>query len=81
MYGTSLRSQLQHGKAYKNYMEENFRMKIFLENKKLIAEHNQQYALGKTSFRVAMNHFGDMVSLSLCIGVQLSNKNIPWNSY
>lgn len=53
--------KLQHGKSYESDIEENFRLKIFMENKRRIAEHNAHYEKGKASFKLAMNHFGDML--------------------
>jgi cathepsin L len=42
-------------------MEENFRMKIFMENKAKIARHNQKAHRGEKSYFLKMNHFGDQV--------------------
>ncbi|XP_026689025.1 cathepsin L, partial [Diaphorina citri] len=54
--------QLTHGKKYESDIEENFRLKIYMENKRRIAQHNAYYESGKVSFKLDMNHFGDMVS-------------------
>ena len=34
------------------------------KNKKIIDRHNQEYSEGKHGFRMAMNAFGDMVSVA-----------------
>lgn len=53
--------KLTHRKQYESDVEENFRLKIFMENKRRIAQHNAHYEAGKTTFKLAMNHFGDML--------------------
>lgn len=53
--------QLEHSKAYKNDMEEKFRMKIFLENKNKIAQHNQRYHKGEVSFKLGLNKYADLL--------------------
>uniref|UniRef100_T1H868 Cathepsin L n=1 Tax=Rhodnius prolixus TaxID=13249 RepID=T1H868_RHOPR len=51
-----------HGKNYRNQFEEMFRMKIFLDNKKKIEEHNAKFEQGEVSYKMKMNHFGDMMA-------------------
>ena len=51
--------KLQHGKSYLSEQEEIERQKVWLANKKYIDEHNAQ--ADSSSFRMAMNQFGDMV--------------------
>lgn len=43
-------------------------MKVFLENREKVAEHNARFAKGEETFTLAMNKFGDLVSqlLVLC---------------
>jgi len=41
--------------------EENFRMKIWMENKAKIEKHNRQAARGHKSYTLAMNQFGDLL--------------------
>ncbi|KAG8293399.1 Cathepsin L [Homalodisca vitripennis] len=53
--------QLQHNKTYSTDMEEKFRMKIFMDNKNKIAKHNTRFERGQVSFKLAMNHYGDML--------------------
>lgn len=53
---------MEHSKSYSNDVEEKFRMKIYMENKNKIAKHNARYEKGLVSFKLEMNHYGDMVS-------------------
>jgi len=53
--------QLEHRKNYLDETEERFRLKIFNENKHKIAKHNQRYAEGKVSFKLAVNKYADML--------------------
>nr|AAL34984.1 cathepsine L-like cysteine protease [Rhodnius prolixus] len=50
-----------HGKNYRNQFEEIFRMKVFIDNKKKIDEHNAKYELGEASYKMKMNHLGDLM--------------------
>ncbi|XP_046669393.1 procathepsin L-like [Homalodisca vitripennis] len=52
--------KLQHNKSYSSDTEERFRMKIFMDNKNKIAKHNSRFEKGEVSFKLAMNHYGDM---------------------
>ena len=54
-------NQLTHGKSYPQNVTERIRMMVYVENKHKIASHNQLYAQGKKSYRMKMNHFGDLV--------------------
>uniref|UniRef100_A0A224XFN1 Putative cathepsin l-like proteinase n=1 Tax=Panstrongylus lignarius TaxID=156445 RepID=A0A224XFN1_9HEMI len=51
-----------HGKSYNYPSEEQFRMNLYMENKKKIEEHNRAYENGEVSFRMKMNQFGDLMS-------------------
>lgn len=42
-------------------MEERFRQKIFMENKRKIAKHNQLYELGKVTYKLGLNKYADML--------------------
>lgn len=53
--------QMEHKKRYSNEVEERFRLKIFNENRLKIAKHNQLYATGKASFKMAINKYTDML--------------------
>jgi len=50
-----------HGKKYDSDVEEKFRMKIYMENKRLIARHNLAFERGEATYKMAMNHFGDLL--------------------
>ena len=60
--------KLFHGKNYSNPMEEKFRMKIFMENKAMIAKHNKKAHNGEKSYFLKINNFGDLVSY-FCMNV------------
>nr|ASL04981.1 cathepsin l [Nilaparvata lugens] len=53
--------KLEHKKSYGNDLEEKFRMKIFMDNRNKIAKHNAKYEKGLASFKLKINHFGDML--------------------
>ena len=44
--------------------EEGWRRAVWDKNKKIIDLHNQEYSQGKHGFTMAMNAFGDMVSVA-----------------
>lgn len=50
-----------HRKSYNDDTEEKFRMKIFMENKHSIAKHNQLYEQGKTTYKLAVNRYADLL--------------------
>lgn len=52
----------KHSKKYSDKSEENFRMKVFMENKHLIAKHNQRAANGLKTYTLAMNKYGDLLN-------------------
>jgi len=49
------------GKTYQDETVEALRMKIFLENKKQIEEHNESFKAGQTTFELGLNQFSDML--------------------
>nr|AAR12010.1 cathepsin L-like proteinase [Triatoma infestans] len=51
----------QFGKSYKNSFEELFRMNVYKENQRKIDEHNKRYENGEVSYKLKMNHFGDLM--------------------
>ncbi|KAF7988185.1 hypothetical protein HCN44_007679 [Aphidius gifuensis] len=53
--------QLEYNKNYETPIEKKYRMKVFMHNKGLIAKHNARYALNKTSFKLELNKFGDLL--------------------
>ncbi|CAH1391323.1 unnamed protein product [Nezara viridula] len=65
-YGLSSRFwhsfKLAHGKIYKSIAEERFRKNVYVENKMKIDEHNKRYEQGLVSYKLSMNHFGDLTN-------------------
>jgi cathepsin L len=53
--------KVSHKKEYDTKTEENFRLKIFMENKAKIERHNRKAASGKHSYHLKMNQYGDML--------------------
>ncbi|KAK8764196.1 hypothetical protein V5799_033195 [Amblyomma americanum] len=54
----------KNGKKYTTGEEEERRKCIFEKNLELIIQHNKKYAEGNVTYKLAMNHFGDMVSMT-----------------
>ncbi|KAE8574108.1 procathepsin L [Halyomorpha halys] len=54
--------KISHGKRYKTATEEEFRRKIFYDNKQFIEDHNTNFEQGLVSFTLKMNHFGDLMN-------------------
>ncbi|XP_078698636.1 cathepsin L-like peptidase [Branchiostoma floridae x Branchiostoma belcheri] len=52
--------KLTHGKQYRSPEEENARQAIFQDNNQMIKEHNQEAAMGRRSYFMGMNQFGDL---------------------
>ena len=72
----------KHGKQYTDKSEENFRLKVFMENKHKIAKHNQRAANGLEGFTCAMNKFGDLLNhefVSIYNGFKKSYKTDSMN--
>ncbi|KAJ9584365.1 hypothetical protein L9F63_021292, partial [Diploptera punctata] len=53
--------KLKYGKHYESKAEEEFRMRIFLENKEKIAKHNAEYELGLHTYTLGINRFADQL--------------------
>ncbi|KAJ9600389.1 hypothetical protein L9F63_009317 [Diploptera punctata] len=53
--------KLEYGKQYESTEDEEYRMGIFLETRKKIAQHNAEYERGKTSFKLGINQFSDLL--------------------
>ncbi|XP_065222909.1 procathepsin L [Planococcus citri] len=51
----------QFSKAYNSEIEDKFRLKVFMDNKHKIANHNKRFRNGEVSFEMEMNHFGDLL--------------------
>lgn len=59
--------------------EEEFRFKVFMENKHLIAKHNQKAVKGQKSYTLEMNHYGDLLHhefVRIMNGYQYQLKNL-----
>ncbi|KAL6478431.1 hypothetical protein MHYP_G00142660 [Metynnis hypsauchen] len=54
--------KLKFGKSYGSVEEESFRKMIWLDNRKLVLEHNILADQGIKSYRLGLNHFADMDS-------------------
>lgn len=52
--------QEQHFKQYSDAEENELRKQIFLENKKMIEKHNEEYKDGKVSFEMGLNEYSDL---------------------
>uniref|UniRef100_T1J339 Cathepsin L n=1 Tax=Strigamia maritima TaxID=126957 RepID=T1J339_STRMM len=66
-----------YNKTYSN-IEEDFRHKIFMENKLKVIEHNNRYNLGIKSYALAINEFSDLLPhefSSVMLGLSKPNKN------
>ncbi|XP_075750661.1 cathepsin L1-like [Rhipicephalus microplus] len=65
-------------KSYGSVEEEWFRQKVFLDNRYMIAKHNERYARGLVSYQLKMNQFGDMLQQEfeelVGIGVRVGDK-------
>lgn len=60
-----------HKKVYKSPIEDGYRMKIFLDNKRKVLEHNRKYEMKEVSYKLGMNKYADMVRSRkqiVCIG-------------
>merc|ERR1712002_372417 len=53
--------KIQHEKKYETDVEENFRMKIFAENRLKVAAHNKLYEQGKKTYWLKINKYSDML--------------------
>jgi len=53
--------KLTHRKSYDDPTEEQFRLKIYMENKAKVAKHNAKAAQGHFSYHLKMNKYGDML--------------------
>ncbi|CAH2046662.1 unnamed protein product, partial [Iphiclides podalirius] len=53
--------KMEYQKEYGSEVEDQFRMKIYAENKHKIAKHNQRFAQGLVSYRLKVNKYADML--------------------
>jgi len=63
-----------HAKVYKTKGEELSRRATFEKNMEFIQQHNMQYSLGKKTFTVGMNKFGDLTNKEFVSMVNGFNK-------
>ncbi|XP_070588147.1 cathepsin K-like [Erythrolamprus reginae] len=54
-----------HGKEYPQEEEESFRRAIWEENLQMVQDHNKEADLGKYTYWLGMNHFGDLTKEEL----------------
>ncbi|CAH1100333.1 unnamed protein product [Psylliodes chrysocephalus] len=66
-----------HGKMYKDRVEENFRFSVFQDNLRKIEEHNEKFDQGLSTFKMGMNLFGDLTAEEFLERQKLSKRNIP----
>jgi len=70
--------KVEHGKEYKNKLEDNFRMKVFMDNKARIAKHNALAHQGQKTYTMKLNEYADMLHqefITTMMGYDQSNKN------
>ncbi|XP_060653871.1 procathepsin L-like [Drosophila nasuta] len=52
--------KVEHEKSYDDEYEEQLRLQIFKDNKKLIDRHNKRYAAGEKTYTMGVNKFTDL---------------------
>ncbi|XP_055853688.1 cathepsin L-like isoform X2 [Episyrphus balteatus] len=70
-----------YGKNYTNETEENFRMKIFLDNKDKIEKHNLKHTKGLVSFTLGLNKYADLMYDEFYTLVNGYNLSLEMNQY
>ncbi|KAM9311852.1 uncharacterized protein PAF06_009718 [Gastrophryne carolinensis] len=77
--------KLKHGKMYTSTEEEILRRKAWEDNWHMIQNHNELADKGLTTYRMAMNHFGDMTREKLksrsCLLTTGYPSNVPTQTY
>ncbi|KAK0176430.1 hypothetical protein PV328_000563 [Microctonus aethiopoides] len=68
--------KLQHKKTYESPTEEKFRMKIFMENKYVIAKHNGKYENKQRTHKLGINKYADMLHHEFVNTMNGFNKSI-----
>lgn len=68
--------KLEHKKNYDSETEESFRLNIFMENKNLVAKHNQKYHLGHVSYKLGLNKYADMLHSEFVSTLNGFNKSL-----
>lgn len=54
-------------KHYNTFAEEEYRHGIFTDNNHIISKHNDLYFYRKTTFKMGINQYADMVNVSIII--------------
>ena len=71
----------KYGKTYSNDpVEEKFRMKIYSQNKAIIARHNRLAHMGHHSYFLKMNQFGDLLHTDLFATMNGFRRDLGMNS-
>ncbi|XP_063804263.1 cathepsin K-like [Pseudophryne corroboree] len=73
-----------HGKQYNSQLDEVKRNQIWNKNLKMILNHNREYAEGKHTYDLAMNHLGDMTSeeiVQTMTGLKVPSHHLSRNTY
>jgi C1A family cysteine protease len=52
--------KLENNKVYDSLTEEQYRYRVYLDNRDFIAQHNQRHALGLETYELGVNHLADM---------------------
>ncbi|XP_024878461.1 cathepsin L1 [Temnothorax curvispinosus] len=65
-----------HKKVYQSPIEEGYRMKIFLDNTRKIAEHNRKYEMKEVPYKLGMNKYGDMLHHEFVSTLNGFNKSV-----
>ncbi|KAK6631864.1 hypothetical protein RUM43_013930 [Polyplax serrata] len=77
-YSTTLKffvKLIQHNKTYASDTEEKFRMKIFMDNKHKVMQHNKQFEKGEVTYQLKLNKYSDMLHHEFIQTLNGFNKN------
>ncbi|KAL1460119.1 hypothetical protein WDU94_012057 [Cyamophila willieti] len=71
--------KLKFNKTYDSEEEENFRQKLFTENKRKVEEHNARYENGEVKYTRGVNNFADMLpsEYRIWLGHRPRPRNMP----
>ncbi|XP_065214571.1 protein CTLA-2-alpha-like [Planococcus citri] len=65
----------EFNKTYENENDEVERYKIYLDNKKMVEEHNAKFAKGEVTYEMGINQFSDRKpEENSCCGLRLDKK-------
>ncbi|KAF6212270.1 hypothetical protein GE061_012791 [Apolygus lucorum] len=70
----------QHGKMYGSQEEEAKRLEIYLENKRMVEDHNSKFEKGEVSYQLALNQFADLRTNELRRGGKLRRPAASMNA-